>query len=884
MSGPRNGMFINNTGNKRDGEAFLIVKRHGREFHIYGTGEDRSVYEVGRARDAGTDGGTTTSGTTEPPARRAPPGRPAPPGTTGTHVDHLIALRLAMLPAMTQRFPQRPFVPPEDATEIVMIRHGASAAAVADEPFPLIGGHADPPLAPEGRRAGRGRRGAPRGRALRGRLRHAPAAHRRDGGAAVRADRHRARRGRGPARGAPRRTGGRRVPHPLGPGRPAHPAGLHRAAVGHHPGRRADARARVGGSAAGSRRSSTRSARARSRRRSSTAASSASSAGRRRAAARSRSSTSTTRRSRGSSSSRAGAGCCAPSTTRRTSSSRSRVSLRAPDATASRRPRGGEMAAAKTIEIIGRSTTGSDDAVRQALDEARRTVRNITGVDVVSKGLRGDDLRSGARWCASRSSSTATSARRERAAVGRRGGGGAAPGGARGVATPGGPRPRSSRWSECSRGTPPTSSKPNMPSRACSPRAWSFRGSTRSCSRRSAVRSGGTWPRPGSAGADDVMACTATWSAPGVDGAAFSAHTLRLRLTRGDGLPGRVWRDRPCGARARPRRRPRLPAGRAGPHRGPAMRGVLPDPQRARRHRGGRAVRPRAGPVGSRAARDAREPRPPDRPGDRAGAGGAGAARQHRPQDGDPRRRLRLRHHDGRRRPRRRGQPRDRADLRLSRRADGRPRPRRPDRPRAAARAAPPRRASATSRRATAGWSTTGRARGPARGRHAVPGRDRDHAARARRPAAVHRLRPRRHGPPARRRGAARAGVEQAALRRVATLVASEGDPADVFSAVTEEVGRLLGAHRRTWSATSRATRRPSSAAGARAGTPAVEVGRARAARRRDGVGRVWRTGRPVRVDSYDGVPGTLAERSARSASAVAWPRRSCSRAGCGAR
>ena len=50
------------------------------------------------------------------------------------------------------------------------------------------------------------------------------------------------------------------------------------------------------------------------------------------------------------------------------------------------------MAAAKTIEIIGRSTTGSDDAVRQALDEARRTVRNITGVDVVSKGLRGDGL------------------------------------------------------------------------------------------------------------------------------------------------------------------------------------------------------------------------------------------------------------------------------------------------------------------------------------------------------------------------------------------------------------------------------------------------------------------------------------------------------------
>lgn len=49
------------------------------------------------------------------------------------------------------------------------------------------------------------------------------------------------------------------------------------------------------------------------------------------------------------------------------------------------------MAAAKTIEIIGRSTSSSDDAVRQALAEARRTLRNITGVDIVSKGLRGDD-------------------------------------------------------------------------------------------------------------------------------------------------------------------------------------------------------------------------------------------------------------------------------------------------------------------------------------------------------------------------------------------------------------------------------------------------------------------------------------------------------------
>ena len=83
VSGPRNGMFLNNTGNRREGEAFLIVKRHGREFHIYGTGEDRSVYEVGRTRDPDTDSGTTTSGTTTSGATGTT-GTTGTPGTTGT--------------------------------------------------------------------------------------------------------------------------------------------------------------------------------------------------------------------------------------------------------------------------------------------------------------------------------------------------------------------------------------------------------------------------------------------------------------------------------------------------------------------------------------------------------------------------------------------------------------------------------------------------------------------------------------------------------------------------------------------------------------------------------------------------------------------------------
>jgi probable phosphoglycerate mutase len=61
---------------------------------------------------------------------------------------------------VTERYPQRGFVLAPDATEIVLLRHGASAAAVPDEPFELLEGHADPPLAPEGEE--QARRAAPR--------------------------------------------------------------------------------------------------------------------------------------------------------------------------------------------------------------------------------------------------------------------------------------------------------------------------------------------------------------------------------------------------------------------------------------------------------------------------------------------------------------------------------------------------------------------------------------------------------------------------------------------------------------------------------------------------------------------------------------------------
>lgn len=46
---------------------------------------------------------------------------------------------------------QTPYKAPDGATEVLLIRHGASAPARPDRPFPLVDGHGDPELAPEGR-------------------------------------------------------------------------------------------------------------------------------------------------------------------------------------------------------------------------------------------------------------------------------------------------------------------------------------------------------------------------------------------------------------------------------------------------------------------------------------------------------------------------------------------------------------------------------------------------------------------------------------------------------------------------------------------------------------------------------------------------------------
>jgi hypothetical protein len=60
IGGPRNGMFINRSGNARDGEAFVLVEKDGRDIHIYGSGKDRETVVMWHSEDkqptAGADG------------------------------------------------------------------------------------------------------------------------------------------------------------------------------------------------------------------------------------------------------------------------------------------------------------------------------------------------------------------------------------------------------------------------------------------------------------------------------------------------------------------------------------------------------------------------------------------------------------------------------------------------------------------------------------------------------------------------------------------------------------------------------------------------------------------------------------------------------------
>jgi 2,3-bisphosphoglycerate-dependent phosphoglycerate mutase len=51
----------------------------------------------------------------------------------------------------TEGFRQHRYEPPAGATTILLVRHGESEPAIPGRPFPLVGGHGDPALHPDGR-------------------------------------------------------------------------------------------------------------------------------------------------------------------------------------------------------------------------------------------------------------------------------------------------------------------------------------------------------------------------------------------------------------------------------------------------------------------------------------------------------------------------------------------------------------------------------------------------------------------------------------------------------------------------------------------------------------------------------------------------------------
>ena len=218
-------------------------------------------------------------------------------------------------------------------------------------------------------------------------------------------------------------------------------------------------------------------------------------------------------------------------------------------------------------------------------------------------------------------------------------------------------------------------------------------------------------------------------------GPTSSCETCRaMSLAPGEGLPGRVWASGEPAWIADVGADPNFPRGQTAVRSGPAHGVLLPDPRRVRRDR----ARPSSSP---------RERRDPDESllatmtslGGRIGQ----CVERWRAED-------RLRESEARKSailnaafdciitmdaggPRRRGQPGDRADVRLRRERHGRPRPRRADHPAGAARGRTGAGSSATSPPARPHGRASGRAAGDARRRQRVPGRDRDHAAARRR-------------------------------------------------------------------------------------------------------------------------------------------------------
>jgi signal transduction histidine kinase len=103
--------------------------------------------------------------------------------------------------------------------------------------------------------------------------------------------------------------------------------------------------------------------------------------------------------------------------------------------------------------------------------------------------------------------------------------------------------------------------------------------------------------------------------------------------------------------------------------------------------------------------------------------------------------------------------------------------------------------------------------------------------------------------------------AEQAALRRVATLVAGDPDAGRLFEAVCEEVGRVLGVESANVLRFEDAHTQTVVGAWAADGAPWFPAGERVPIDGETVSGKVRRTGRPQRVDEYTGVRGELVKR-----------------------
>jgi hypothetical protein len=74
IAGPRKGMYLNTGSNSRSGDAFVMVRKNGREYHIYGTGENRRVIGLKSADDKNDQGTSTDTSTSTTDSSTTPTG------------------------------------------------------------------------------------------------------------------------------------------------------------------------------------------------------------------------------------------------------------------------------------------------------------------------------------------------------------------------------------------------------------------------------------------------------------------------------------------------------------------------------------------------------------------------------------------------------------------------------------------------------------------------------------------------------------------------------------------------------------------------------------------------------------------------------------------